>query len=82
MAWVADVPGSPDKYIAVFNLADKGSSMDGGAAVPVKLSDLGFTGSCQVRDLWQHQDLAPAQETFAPILPWHGAGLYRVHGGM
>ena len=81
MAWVADVPGSPDKYLAVFDLADKGSSTGSGAAVPVELSDLGFTGSCQVRDLWQQQDLAPAQETFAPILPWHGAGLYRVHGG-
>lgn len=82
MAWVADVPNSPDKYLAVFNLADKGSSTDGGAAVPVDLSDLGFTGSCQIRDLWQHQDLTPVQETFAPILPWHGAGLYRVHEGM
>jgi len=79
MAWVADAPDSPDKYLAVFNLADKGSSMDSGAAVPVKLSDLGFNGSCQIRDLWQHQDLTPAQATFAPMLPWHGAGLYRVH---
>jgi len=79
MAWVADVPDSPDKYLAVFNLADKDSSSDKGAAVPVKLSDLGFTSSCQVRDLWQHQDLPPVQETFSPTIPWHGAGLYRVH---
>ena len=81
MAWVANVPNSPDKYLAVFNLADKGSSADSGVAVPVKLSDLGFTGSCKIRDLWQHQDMTPSQETFAPILPWHGAGLYRVHTG-
>jgi hypothetical protein len=82
MAWVADVPNSQDKYLAVFNLADKGSSPDNGATVPVKLSDLGFSGSCQIHDLWQHQDLPPAQDSFAPVLPWHGAGLYRVHGGM
>jgi hypothetical protein len=79
MAWVADVPNSPDKYLAVFNLANKGTSSDSGATVPVKLADLGFKGSCQIRDLWQHQDLAPVQETFAPTLPWHGAGLYRLH---
>lgn len=79
MAWVADVPESQDKYLAVFNLADKGHSTENGEAVPVKLSDLGFTGSCQIRDLWQHKDLSPVQGTFTPILPWHGAGLYRVH---
>jgi len=79
MAWVADVPNSPDKYLAVFNLADKGSSSDNGTAVPVELTDLGFKGSCHIRDLWQHQDLTPVQETFAPTSPWHGAGLYRVH---
>lgn len=79
MAWVADVPNSPNKYLAVFNLADKGSSQDRGAAVPVKLGDLGFNGSCQIRDLWRQQDLASTQGTFSPILPWHSAGLYRVH---
>jgi hypothetical protein len=81
MAWVADVPDSSDKYLAVFNLADKGQSPDNGAAVPVALSDLGFSGTCHVRDLWQHQDLPPVQDSFAPVLPWHGAGLYRVHAG-
>jgi hypothetical protein len=80
MAWVADVPNSPDKYVALFNLADQGSSSEKGvAAVPVTLSALGFTGSCQIRDLWHRQDLPLAQVTFAPVLAWHGAGLYRVH---
>ncbi len=81
MAWVADVPNSPDKYLAIFNLADKNKSSDSGAKVPVKLSDLGLSGPCQIRDLWRHQDLAAFQDTFAPVLPWHGAGLYRVHAG-
>jgi alpha-galactosidase len=80
MAWVADVPNSADKYLAVFNLADRSSSSESDAVVPVKLSDLGFSGSCQIRDLWRHQDLTPVQEAFAPAIPWHGAGLYRVHG--
>jgi alpha-galactosidase len=65
MAWIADVPGSNDKYLAVFNLADRSSAPAEGAGVPVKLSDLGFSGSCQIRDLWRHQDMAPAQDAFA-----------------
>jgi alpha-galactosidase len=79
MAWVADVPDSRDKYLAVFNLADKGSSSDNGASVPVKLSDLGFNNPFQIRDLWHHQDLPQVSATFAPTIPWHSAGLYRVH---
>jgi hypothetical protein len=82
MAWIADVPKSSDKYLAVFNLADKGSSQETVAAVPVDLSQLGFNGPCAVRDLWQQKDLSPAQGTFAPSLPWHGAGLYRLQSGI
>jgi alpha-galactosidase len=78
MAWVANVPGSTDKYLAVFNLQDKGSSTASGASVPVKLNDLGFNGSCKVHDLWLKKDLDLARDTFAPVLPWHGAGLYRI----
>jgi alpha-galactosidase len=82
MAWVATVPDSPDKYLAVFNLQDKGGSTESGASVPVKLRDLGFSGPCKIRDLWQHKDLDPVSDTFAPVLPWHGAGLYRVSNGL
>lgn len=77
LAWVADVPGSPDKYVALFNLLDKGTSIDSGAPVTVKLSDLGYAGSCRVRDLWQGRDLGTSKDAFSPVLPWHGAGLYR-----
>ncbi|HTZ20128.1 MAG TPA: NPCBM/NEW2 domain-containing protein [Opitutaceae bacterium] len=48
------------------------------AAVPVKLSELGFTGACRIRDLWQKKDLDPVIGEFAPVLNGHGAGLYRV----
>ena len=53
---------------------------DGAAAVPVSLEDAGFTGICRVRDLWQGKDLDPVRGEFAPVLPPHGAGLYRVSG--
>ena len=79
IAWVADVPDSPDKYLAVFNVQDAEKSSDpAGLPVPVKLTDLGFTGLCKIRDLWTHRDLAPASGDFSPIVPFHGAKLFRV----
>jgi hypothetical protein len=47
-------------------------------AIPVKLSELGFAGTCRIRDLWQKKDLDPVTGEFAPIINAHGAGLYRV----
>jgi hypothetical protein len=48
------------------------------AAVPVKLSELGFSGTCRIRDLWQKKDLDLVAGEFAPVINAHGAGLYRV----
>jgi len=77
MAWIADVPGSTDKYVALFNLQDKQASADPGASVTINLADVGLGNSCKVRDLWQGKDLGASTETFSPIIPWHGAGIYR-----
>ena len=73
IAWAADVPGSPDKYLAVFNLADAGS-----AEVAVPWSVLGTGAKCEVRDLWEHRDLGVMEKQFAPAIRPHGAGLYRI----
>ncbi|HVU34386.1 MAG TPA: hypothetical protein VHE61_13205, partial [Opitutaceae bacterium] len=48
-----------------------------GIAVPVTLTDLGFSGPVRIRDLWTHRDLGEVSGTFAPEIPFHGAGLYR-----
>ena len=71
--WVAGVPGSRDKYLALFNTRDAAA-----APVPVNLSELGFAGACQVRDLWRKTDLGRMEGRFAPAIDPHGAGLYRV----
>lgn len=76
IAWVADVPNSRDKYLALIDGSP--SSEFGESVVTFKLSDLGFKGTCEIRDLWKHTDLAPVQGTFSPVLPWHGAKLFRV----
>jgi hypothetical protein len=73
VAWSADVPTSPDKYLAVFNLGDRAP-----AEVPVRWAELGLRGKCAVRDLWQKKDLGVVEGAFAPRIEAHGAGLYRI----
>jgi hypothetical protein len=53
-------------------------SREPGVAVAVSLNELGFTGAVTVRDLWTHQDLGASRGEFAPVIPWHGSGLYRL----
>ncbi len=48
------------------------------AAIPVKLSELGFKGDGRVRDLWQQKGLGSITNEFSPVINAHGAGLYRV----
>lgn len=49
-----------------------------GLPVEVVLKDLGFEGAVNVRDLWRTKPLGEFTDRFAPVIPWHGAGLYRV----
>jgi alpha-galactosidase len=72
VAWAADSPEGRTKYLAVFNLGE--SVLE----VPVQWSELGLHGKCSVRDVWEMKDLATFENQFAPKLPPHGAGLYRV----
>ena len=73
IAWVADVSMSHDKYLAVFNLAD-----DETAKVTVRWSELGMSGKCGVRDLWERKDLGSFETQFVSTIAPHGAGLFRV----
>ena len=80
VAWVADVPGSDARYLAVFNLHDPSTNAPASAktVVPVKLAQLGFSGEAKVRDLWQKKDLENIQTQFEPEVPAHGARLFRL----
>jgi alpha-galactosidase len=73
VAWVADVPNSADRYLALFNAQDNVSNV---ASVP--LSDLGFHGTVSVRDLWAEKDLGSFTQAFGQMIPPHGAGLFRI----
>ncbi len=72
-AWTVDVPARAEKYLAVFNLSDTDRS------IAVQLPELGFPAACQIRDVWQRADLPGTfSGIFAPVLPAHGAGLYKI----
>jgi alpha-galactosidase len=78
-AWTADDADGRAKYIAVFNTSDRGESgPEAGVAVPVRLADVGFDGPVAIRDVWSGQEIGIFSGEFAPVLPYHGAGLYRL----
>lgn len=72
IGWVADVPDSRDKYVALFNLSESG------AKVSVSLEELGLKGDCEIRDLWLKNSVGHYEKEFAPVIASHGAGLYRI----
>jgi hypothetical protein len=76
IGWIADAPGSKDKYLGLFNTHHAETN----SPVAVSVEEMGFKGSVKVRDLWSYQDLGRFENSFAPEIAPHGAGLYRVSG--
>ncbi len=74
VAWVADGPGSKDKYLALFNTAKAAEPGD----VSVSLAEIGVAGTAKVRDLWNHKDLGAMTDKLTQAIHSHGAGLYRL----
>ncbi len=73
VAWVADVPGSKDKYLAVFNLGE-----DDTTPVSVLLKDVGFSGKVELRDLWSGKTSVHDSTYLDILLPVHGSSLYMI----
>jgi alpha-galactosidase len=70
--WIADVPNSPDKYVALFNTGVTE------ATVTVNWSDLKITGRQRVRDLWRQKDLGVYADKFETPIASHSAVLVRI----
>ena len=73
VAWVADVPGTRAKYLAVFNLDDHEA-----AEIKVRWQEVGLAGRCAVRDLWQKKNVGLFRDEMVSRVNPHGAALYRV----
>src|SRR5438874_2701350 len=71
-AWIADVPNSKDRYIAVFNLGDEVANIE------LPWSKVGINAFIlQVRDLWQRTSLGEKDCLLVALRP-HASALYRV----
>lgn len=75
IAWIADVPGSTDKYLAVFYLGDYPTE-----EITVTLSEMGLNQQCKVTDLWSSGEIGTFKTVLKVSIPKHGAGLYRISG--
>ena len=73
VTWIADIPVSEDKYLALFNLGEEGET-----PVMVSLEEIGISGSVKIRDLWQNQDAGTAEESISWKVPPHGSVLFRL----
>jgi alpha-galactosidase len=69
--WVSNLANG-SYYVAIFNLNAFPTR------VTVDWKDLGFLGAFGIRDLWKHAELGPSFQSFADVLPGHGAHLFRV----
>ena len=71
-AWVADLPDSNDRYVAVFNLGDKSEQLN------LPWNKLGVNASsAEVRDLWAKSSLGKKNGGQVELRP-HASVLYRV----
>jgi hypothetical protein len=70
------VPG-PVRFLVVV-VAPEATAPTTELPVAVDLAELGFPNGARVRDLWTHRDLGKFSGQFAPEIPFHGAGLYRL----
>jgi hypothetical protein len=73
VVWTAEAVGSPDRYVAVFNVGDRGPTR-----VRVDWPALGLPAKCRLRDFWEHKDMGTIEGGYAFEIQPHGSGLYRV----
>jgi alpha-galactosidase len=73
IVWTADVPGSPDRYLAFFNSND---SLSGN--VSVQLNELGIHGSYVANNLWTGETTGINAGTLSKKIAPHGSALFRL----
>ena len=69
--------GGPVRILTVVG-APQNTDSGPGLTVNVPLSDLGLQGPVKVHDLWTHKDLGEASGELTPLVPFHGARLFRL----
>jgi alpha-galactosidase len=72
--WVKDMEDG-SKIVGLFNRGEDP------ATVAASWAELGWTGKCQVRDVWRQKNLGAFREQFSASVPRHGVVLIQVSGG-
>ena len=77
-----DSKGNADTHghVRIFTVVgtEKNEDLGPGLPVAVNLVELVGAESVRIRDLWSGTDLGEQKGTFAPVVPYHGAKLYRL----
>ncbi len=72
MVWYAQVQGSKDRYVALFNLDEHPQP------VAVDFAALGLKGKIRVRDLWNKKEVGSFRGSYQQQINTHGAALLRL----
>jgi hypothetical protein len=72
VVWTSRDSRTGDTNLALFNTGDAP------AAIAVSRTELSLAHPVHIRDLWAGADAGVLTDRFAPTLPPHGAGLYRL----
>ena len=70
--WLADIPGSNDKYLALFNIGEQSQE------IRFVFSDFKLEKKYEVRDLWRNKDLGDFKSELKVTVPLHGAKLFKL----
>jgi alpha-galactosidase len=73
IAWMAEIAGTPGKYLAVFNAGDAAPE-----DIAVKWADLGLPANCVVRDLWAKKDLGAVRDGRTFTVAPHASGFFKI----
>lgn len=73
VVWVAVIPDSQDKYVAVFNISEGDNPK-----TEINLTDLGFKSEVLIHDLWEGKEIGSFKTVFSPTVVAHGAQLFKV----
>jgi alpha-galactosidase len=73
IVWSADAVGTPSRYVAVFNVGDRGP-----AKVRVNWGAVKMPEKCVLRDLWERKDIGTIEGGYTFEIPPHGSGLFKL----
>jgi alpha-galactosidase len=73
VAWIAEMPNSKAKYVAVFNIGDEDDER-----IRINWADIGLPDDCIMHDLWDDQDVGTVQKGETFTIEPHASGIYRI----